>query len=70
LLGVVDIDSESGAMPVPIVVHLTIEPGEPLRGSIAVSGGAQAAEFDGWIELMSAITAARARTADGPSAES
>lgn len=45
--------------PGRVVLRLTVDPGDPLTGSVAVQGQSEK-RFCGWIELMAAINAARA----------
>jgi hypothetical protein len=53
-----------------VEVHLTIEAGEPLSGTVRVKGGADARPFHGWLDLLAAINAAHGfppgRTAQPP----
>lgn len=51
--------------PGSVALRLTVDPGDPLAGSIAVEGQPEK-RFGGWIELMAAINAARAADEDRP----
>ena len=46
-------------------LRLELDPGEPLSGSIAVDGQ-PLKRFRGWIDLMTAVNAARAVDEDPP----
>lgn len=44
-----------------VVVRVSLEPGDPPSGLIALDGGENATAFSGWVDLMTAITALRAQ---------
>jgi hypothetical protein len=56
-------DADTPSVPThgPLQARLSIEAGEPLRGTIALDGEpGDVVPFRGWIELMAAISEARA----------
>lgn len=46
--------------PVPLVLELSLSPGDPLNGTVGIADGPPAVPFHGWIDLMSAINSLRA----------
>ncbi len=44
-----------------LVLHLTLEPGEALTGSLAGAPGEEAMAFSGWLGLLEALEVARRR---------
>jgi hypothetical protein len=57
----IDPDRQAGDA---VVVRLRVDPGEPLTGTAVVEGRPGETRFAGWVELMAAITAARAEPSD------
>lgn len=55
-------ESSPAARPAPLVLRLVIEPVEPLQGTVCVAGEVDDVTFTGWVDLMAAITQARARS--------
>ncbi len=53
----------AGAGPVPetfpLVLELSVSHGDPLSGTVGISGGPHTVAFHGWIDLMSAINTLR-----------
>jgi len=47
--------------PSRLVLRLTLEPGEPLAGSLADSTGEGALAFSGWLGLLEALEVLRSR---------
>ena len=56
-------EAGAGAGPVqeafPLVLELSVSHGDPLTGTVGISGGPHAVAFHGWIDLMSAINTLR-----------
>jgi hypothetical protein len=44
----------------PLVLELSLAPGDPVSGTVGVIGGPPPVPFHGWIDLMSAINTLRA----------
>lgn len=43
----------------PLVLELSLTDGDPVSGTVGVTGGPPAMPFHGWIDLMSAINSLR-----------
>jgi len=59
-----DSGHESGVLPYPLVLELSLADGDPVSGTIGIAGRPPATTFHGWIDLMSAINTLRAAAGD------